>query len=255
VLSNSGRPLNHRKVEQLQRSIADQGLLYPLHAYRLRNASRGKFGLAAGQHRLHALKNLGRRTVSVVVITREQAKAWRASENLHRNSLGPLETSVELVRYAEAREQLPNVENKIPRGGKQPAERGYKKLAKATGFDRKRIAEAYAHAALSKSIRHLILKQPTLNKRATLNLIARIETEEEQLRYIRGHSQSGLGKAKSTTSIERSGRSKRPKAKRGASMALEALRRAWKASTFRSRYEQQPPGVRKAFVRELLNRS
>jgi ParB family transcriptional regulator, chromosome partitioning protein len=253
VLANSGRKIDDRKVKQLERSITDQGLRHPIHIYKLRNLHKGKFGLAAGQHRLRALKNLGFQSVSAVIITRKEAKAWRPSENLHRNDLSPLETSQAIVDYARARRHLPNVDDEISKGGKQPKDRGYKKLAKAIGYDRKRIAEAHAHAALSDSVKKMVLMRPRFNKRTELNLLTKMKTDKEQLRYIRGQSDCGPRK---TVSVEKSGRSDRTKrSKLGweSCIALGRLKRAWKVSTFRPLYEKQPSGARKEFVRQMLH--
>lgn len=248
VLGNAGRKIDDRKVKQLERSIADQGLRHPIHVYKLPN---GKFGLAAGQHRLRAFKNLGFQTIPAVIIKREQAKAWRASENLHRNDLNALEKSLEIVKYAEEREHLPNVKA-VTKGGKQPHDKGYAKLAKATGYDRKRIAEAHAHAALPKSIKKAILGRRKLNTRATLNHLAEMKTEEEQLRFIRGHSSAQRG-SKATKKIGKPTPSKVPKSKRIDSIAVAVLKRKWKATPFRSFYEKQPAHARKDFVRQMLH--
>src|ERR1700754_2214995 len=97
VLGNGGRALDYRKVAQFEKSIQDQGFLQPIHVYKLKNPHEGKYGLAAGQHRLRALINLSYVNVHAIVITRRQAKAWRSSENLHRNDLRALERSEEIV--------------------------------------------------------------------------------------------------------------------------------------------------------------
>jgi ParB family transcriptional regulator, chromosome partitioning protein len=252
-LGNGGRRLDDRKLQQLERSIADQGLLHPIHVYMLSNVRKGKFGLAAGQHRLRALKNLGYKCVSAMVIKREQAKPWRASENLHRNDLSVLEKSLAIVEYSKERQHLPSVKDEVTKGGKQPNDLGYTKLEKATGYDRKRIAEAYAHAALPKSIKKAILDRRKLNKRTTLNLLAKMETKEEQLRFIRGQSHAEPTKTKSTAKILKPTSSKQSESKWKGNMAVEALKLEWKASPFRTFYEKQLAGARKEFVRQMLH--
>jgi hypothetical protein len=117
VLGNCGREVDDRKVRQLERSIADQGLRNPIQVYELSNDQQGKFGLAAGQHRLKAVKNLCWQKVSAVIIPRNEAKAWRASENLHRLELDELQKSLEIVEYATHRVELPGVNGKAPKGG------------------------------------------------------------------------------------------------------------------------------------------
>jgi len=252
VLGNSGRKIDDRKLKPLERSIADQGLRSPIQIYKLGDVHKGKFGLAAGQHRLRAVKNLGVQTIPAVIIKREQAKAWRASENLHRNDLSVLEKSLAIVEYAEERKHLQNVKG-VTKGGKQPHDRGYAKLAKATGYDRKRIAEAHAHAALPKSIKKAILERRKLNTRATLNDLAEMNSEEEQLRFIRGHLHAERSKNKPAMKIGKPTSSKAPNSKRTDSMAVAALKSKWKATPFRSFYEKQPPHARKEFVLQMLH--
>ena len=178
VLGNCGREIDHYKVEQLQRSIADQGLRSPIQLYRAGHPHKGKFGLAAGQHQLQAAKNLGWQSIPAVVIKRKEAKAWRASENLHRSDLNELQKSLAIVEYAEGRRELPGVKTEVFRGGKQPHDKGYARLAAATGYNRKRIAEAYNHASFPKSVIKAILSHRKLNKCAKLNLIAEMKTEK-----------------------------------------------------------------------------
>jgi ParB family chromosome partitioning protein len=189
--------------------------------------------------------------VPAVIIKRVQAKAWRASENLHRNDLSALEKSLAIVEYAKEREWLPNVRAEVTKGGKQPHDKGYSRLAKALGYHRNRVAEAHAHASLPKSIQKAILERRKLNTSATLNRLVEMETEEDQLHFIRVDSHAEQSKNKPAMKIGKP--SKAPKKKSKDSMALAALKSKWKATPFRHFYETQPAGVRKEFVRQVLN--
>jgi hypothetical protein len=100
-------------------------------------------------------------------------------------------------------------------------------------YNRKRIAEAHAHATLPKSIKEAILERRKLNTCTTLNLLAEMETEEEQLRFIRGHSHAELNKTKPTTKIGKPAPSKQPKSEWKGNVAVGALKLKWKASPFR----------------------
>jgi ParB family chromosome partitioning protein len=184
-------------------------------------------------------------------MTCEEAKAWKASENLHRNELNELLKSLNIVDYAEERKQLPSVKNETPKGGKQPHDKGYAKLAKATGYHRKRIGEAYNHASFPKSVIKAILAQRKLNKLATLNLLAEMKTEAEQLRFIREHSHASRTKSKVGTKSVKPTHSEPAKSKRSDSMAVTALKRKWEASSFRAFYEAQPARARKEFIRQV----
>jgi ParB family transcriptional regulator, chromosome partitioning protein len=112
--------------------MKDQGQQNPIQLYKLFD---GKLGLAAGQHRLKAAKILGWEKIPAVLMPREEAKAWRAAENLYRNGLDQLQESLAIVEYAAERKTLPNVKNQVTKGGRQPHDKGHSKLAAATGYN------------------------------------------------------------------------------------------------------------------------
>src|SRR5690349_2457129 len=91
------RPFDLEKIEQLEASILDQGLRQPIHLYLLKAPHAGKYGVAAGRHRLQALIKLDEETVPAFIISRKKAKAWKWSENLHRKRLTALELSEHIV--------------------------------------------------------------------------------------------------------------------------------------------------------------
>ncbi|MBR0939247.1 ParB N-terminal domain-containing protein [Bradyrhizobium jicamae] len=260
VLSNGVRSLDKKKLAQIEASIRDQGLRQPIHVYELDGPQVGKYGLAAGQHRLQAMRNLKRRKVSAIVLSSEDAMAWRWSENLHRSHLRPLEMSEAIVGYATTRQRLPRVASSAVPGGKQPNDKGYKKLAKALRFDRTRIAEAYRHAALPNAVKERIRKSTALNKRNILKAVVAIEGEEEQLKFLEktnGDDDRLPDKPKSRSKQVNSGaKAAASKEKRlslsaiGGSVVL--LWTEWKKSTFRKLFDKQPAKARKQFVREIL---
>lgn len=253
VLGSAGRRLDNRKVRQLQCAVSDQGLQNPIQVYRLKQIHKGKYGLAAGQHRLQAMKNLGHTVVPAFILTRRQAKVWRASENLHRKELLPLDRSEDIVSYAEHRLKLPNVKDGSPMmGGKQPHDKGYKKLEAALGIHRKRIAEAFAHHALPEAVKRQVRRLRKCNKLATLNSLVRLRSMDEQLRFIRERFETEPieARSKKTTRIDRDFLAEGdPNIK----SVLQKLNKAWRASGFRARFERETPKVQKAFLRQLLS--
>jgi ParB family transcriptional regulator, chromosome partitioning protein len=200
-LGNCGRTINKLKVKQLARSMSDQGQRNPIQLYKLAN---GKYGLAAGQHRLEAAKFLGWLELPAVLIPRAEAKAWRAAENLHRNELDALQQSLAIVEYAAERKALPNVKMEIMKGGRQPHDKGFSELSKATGYTRKRIKEAHAHASLPDSVKAAVLKCSRANRVRFLNRLAEMEAEHEQLRSVREPSKPSLSKKVSRPKVPKS---------------------------------------------------
>jgi ParB-like chromosome segregation protein Spo0J len=259
VLGRLTRPVSDSKVSQFAASIRDQGLHQPIHVYELNDTQRGKFGLAAGRHRLQALISLGYATVPAVVITRRKAKAWRYSENLHRSGLGALEMSEAIMGYAFERENLPDVKEVLPRGGQQPNDKGYSKLAKALGFDRKRIAEAFQHNALPESVKGRVRKHIKLNKRRTLNALIALDSEKSQLILLKRElcsDEAPNAKAKPHRRNDWVGETSQEKNSAEGSSSkpspMKQLRRAWKRSEFRKLYLQQKTSVRKRFVEKYM---
>jgi ParB family chromosome partitioning protein len=252
VLGNAGRQINKQKVRQLERSIADQDLRTPIQVYQLRGPHVGKYGLAAGQHRLKAMKNLGCRSIPAVVMKRREARAWRSSENLYRSELRALERSEDIVGYGKERLHLRNVRDDIAfKGGKQPHDQGISKLAAATGFDRKRITEARRHCKLPKSVKNLIRRQPKFNCRATLNALVKMVSEQQQLEYLSEHSESALGRGIRSVKNRNNDISGTRRAEIGT--VLEQLRAAWRSSSFRKLFNRQPKNVRAKFVRKFMS--
>lgn len=247
ILGNAGRKVDDTKVAQLATSILDQGLRNAIHVYRLKTPH-GKYGLAAGQHRLAAFRKLGLRKIPALVLKRAEAKAWRASENLHRNDSSPLQKSIDIVEYAKERLNLPEVEKKM-KGGKQPHDRGYSKLARVLNFSRRRIERAYQHVAMPNSVKKLILERDDLNKLTMLDEIAKMESEEEQLHYVQGKSRAASRRGRSVV------RKPDKKVSEPLNLAevrnLSKLKIRWQKSGLEELYARQSSGVRAVFLRQI----
>lgn len=243
VIEGDGRRISKVGLQQLKLSIADQGLITPIQLYRLKGPEE-KYGISAGRKRFRAVSALGFQTVPATIMDREAAKAWKASENLHRAGKNALGVSQDIVEYAEARKTLKYVVNELPRGGRQPHDRGYKRLAKEIGFDRKRIAEAYSHASLPSSIRKRVLKNSgKLNNRATLNALCRLSSEKEQRAYLK----SRTGMSKLTKASKRITPPKR-KIDIGADVGCRRLQSAWRKAGLQEVFDEQTEGARKLFL-------
>jgi ParB family transcriptional regulator, chromosome partitioning protein len=250
VLGKAVRPLDNVKLSQIEASIRDQGLQHPIHLYRLKAPHQGKYGLAAGQHRLHALINLSYQNAPAIIVSRRKAKAWQWSENLHRAALKALEMSEAIVGYAAERENLAKVESLL--GGQQPNDKGYSKLAKALGFDRKRIAEAYQHTALPKAVKDRIRRRKKLNTRLILNALVGIEDEKEQLKFLKLQKEAGDSARKIASKRPKTNSLKNPDEGASRVSPLSLLKREWKKAAFRKLYQQQKKSVRKRFVEECM---
>jgi ParB family chromosome partitioning protein len=125
------RAINRKEVERLKKSISVEGLFHPITVYPLRGIWKGQFGISAGGHRFAAYKELGVKTIRATIISREAAKRYESSENLYRNELSILDRSEAIVRNARTHEKS-ETDGPI-RGGKQPSDKQYSRLARETG--------------------------------------------------------------------------------------------------------------------------
>ncbi|UGY21031.1 MULTISPECIES: ParB N-terminal domain-containing protein [Bradyrhizobium] len=246
-LGQGVRRLDKVKLSQIEASIEDQGLRQPIHVYEL-NAP-GKWGVAAGRHRVQAMRNLGHQTASAIVISRLEAKAWQWSENLHRSNLRPLEYSEAIAGYATERENLPGVKRVAPRGGEQPNDKGFNKLAKLLRIDRKRVADAQRHAALPNAVKKCIRKYGELNKLSIINSVADIEAEKKQLKYLKKLRSGGRSSIEDTKSSEQQ---RKAKPSVFVTVPLERLEKEWSRSSFRKLYLLQRKAVQKLFVKKCM---
>ncbi|MEX2421587.1 MAG: ParB/RepB/Spo0J family partition protein [Actinomycetota bacterium] len=95
-------------IEDLARSIQQQGLLQPITVYR---KSDGRYALVAGQRRLLAHKFLGTTTIDALVrdeMTEEDATAVSLIENVHRADMNPRDKARALKKLLD---QLGNIQS------------------------------------------------------------------------------------------------------------------------------------------------
>lgn len=240
IIKGGRRPVDKLKVKRLAKSIVSQQLFHPPHVFPLNEA--GKYGLSAGLHRLAAAELLGWASVECVVIDREVAKKWRESENLHRANLSALEQSLAIAQYTAL---SPNL-----KGGKQPHDKMISQSARETGFDRKRIADAYRHAGLPNEIIRKLRKYNLGNKRAFLNELCGCSTDHERIDRINAAREGEVSSAKSNATGAKSAKTETMTAEGIArSKAVSRLRKIYQASEFCRKFEQQEKDVRRAFIR------
>lgn len=169
VVAQDRRPIDADLVDALVASIRRDGLRTPI------DVAKGTLVLCAGAHRLAACKKLGMNTIPARLLTPEQAKGWAAAENLFRG-LRELDKSNELVRYVEAH----GLATSSGKGGRQPHDKGYKRVADAIGWSRSRVREAYLHHALGDEIQAEVRAQGMDDHRGFLTKIAKMDVEAQR---------------------------------------------------------------------------
>lgn len=89
--------------------------------------------LAAGMHRLEAIKKIGMGLIECDVFdTQREARMWEISENLHRNDLDRIQRAVHEAEWIKLDEQSSAEVGQVgpPRGGRQPNDQGIRRAAR-----------------------------------------------------------------------------------------------------------------------------
>jgi ParB-like chromosome segregation protein Spo0J len=233
------RPLNPANLERLVKSIERDGLKTPVDVVILtKGILGGKCRLIAGAHRLAACERLGMKKILVRILEREQAVGWEEAENLFRD-LPALDESVAMVNYAKKK----GLEEFTSAKGRQPHDKGYKRVADALGYDRKRVAEAYAHHALPESIKSRVRLLELDGNRKFLTRLSKIATLEEQREFLDG-VQSAAAKKKGKIDEE-------DPVPPSTKTPLETLIEDWKRSPVKKVYDKQSEEVRQRFRASL----
>jgi ParB family transcriptional regulator, chromosome partitioning protein len=243
----SRRPIDQPAVERLAHSIARQGLMTPIDVVRIETGIlRGRYKLIAGAHRLEACIRLGSAKIKARILAKDDAVAWEEAENLLRSGLTVLDESIAIVRYAR-RLKLGGSDAK-PTGGRQPHDKGYAKLARTSGFSRKRVAEAYAHDALTDKVKSRVMSLGLQDSRMILTQVAKLPTAAEQMKFLDRRADPKNGRTPKTEKPETA-----PTVTKVKVDSVSALKAAWENSYFKKTFDREPKDVQRAFLRSLID--
>ncbi|WP_421360014.1 MT-A70 family methyltransferase [Agrobacterium rosae] len=193
IIGNRLRTLNEEKVAALMLSIPEHGLRNPISVYGL--PSDEFVDLSAGEHRLEAVRRLGRETVPCVHYQGDalDRELWEIDENLIRSDLTPADRALFVFRRKEIY-LLKHPET--AHGGDRPS----RQLGDLPARDAKRFTSATAEATgqSERSIQRdaergekvceralRMISATPLNTGATLDRLKRLEPEQ-QIAWIEG---------------------------------------------------------------------
>jgi ParB-like chromosome segregation protein Spo0J len=244
------RPIDPKAVDRLARAISRSGKITPIDVVRRKTMTGAtKLELCAGAHRHAACKKLGLTKVPVAILTSAQAKSWEQAENLFRH-LCVLDESEAMVNYVAAEGILSEAVKQ--KGGKQPHDEGYSRIAKSTGWDRKRVAEAYAHDGLAQSIKQRVRGTGNLdNNRAFLTRLSKLPSLSAQRELLKKMSSTAVASQKNKR------RGSNPTISPPLTVAqirkrVTELEDVWENSPCKSVYDSQPTKVQREFLRALM---
>lgn len=180
-------------IDDLKASITEHGILQPI---LVSVVAEDQYRLIAGERRLTAAKAVGLKTVPCIVRTVEEHRRLEVQliENLHRKELNPVEEATT-----------------------------YKRLMSEFKLSQRQLAERLGKSAASinQTVRILSLPQAVIEEashgnenltRSVLLEIAKLETEEEQLRLFE-RAKKGLLTVKAARDKKADVSEKKPKAK------------------------------------------
>jgi hypothetical protein len=244
VLDSARRPLDLDALSRMAKSIKRDGLNSPIDVvpFPAKGLFRNKYKVIAGAHRRAACAQLGMTKVPVRILTLEQAVGWEQAENLFRH-MRVLDESEAMVDYAKKRGLADAPGHR--RGGIQPHDRGYKRVADKTGWNRKRVANAYAHTALPENIKKRVRSLKLDNSGKLLTQLSKLTTISAQhdllqrLHTIQGaRSKPKLPKQHALTIAATRER-------------VSALGSVWEVSQVKQAFDREPEEVQRAFLRSL----
>jgi ParB family chromosome partitioning protein len=243
-LGSLRRPIDIKSVNRLKKDIARSGMNTPIDVVKKKGITGAKYKVIAGAHRYEACKSLGKTHVPVRILTAEQAKGWEQAENLFRH-LRALDESEAMVKYVAGHALA--VRSDLQKGGKQPHDKGYSRIAKSTGWDHKRVADAYAHDSLAEAIKERARFLKVDDNRDFLNQLSKLTRLSEQHALLKAkHSFTALQRKKNKP-IARSSKAKTKLSVAAVGARVTLLEDFWMASSLKKEYDRQPVEVQRQF--------
>ena len=178
------RRIDDTKVKQLADSIAMFGLRHPI------TLSEDNF-LISGNHRLAAIKSLGKKTIraEIVPVTGVLARILMVEENLIRADL----TSLEQAEYLEEHNRLlielgqraesgkPVTKQKDRARGDAPTQKTTKEIAKEMGMAERTLQEKLQIAtSIDEEVRNMIRGTDVADNKSELIRLAKVEDIDDQ---------------------------------------------------------------------------
>jgi ParB/RepB/Spo0J family partition protein len=250
IVGEGRRPIDGKNVDAIAQSMKRDGLLQPITVCK-RPGMSPRYELVGGAHRLAAARALGWRTINAVVIDRDGRFASAIAENLMRKNLLPLEQADAIVEYARNR-----IAKKASRGGDQPHDKNISSVAKALGFDRRVVRNAYLINKLEPAIRELLMSSGLHKNASFVADVAGLRSALAQRAAIRKKRGKEAPKfnLKYRQEVQKSSHdsdwdeSDRPPR----SEALGQLETAWRKSPIEALFSASSPEVRRQFLSSLM---
>ena len=171
------RDVSEKQIGKVAASLEMIGLRTPITV----RPRKDKFILQAGYTRLEAAKLLRWTEIDCFIMTEKTASAhWRLVENEYRIELTALEHAEHLSGLAKHLRDNEGVQVAHP-GGRQPHDKGLKRIARKLGVSREALRRAQSVAAIASEAKVLVKEAGLHRKQSALLEIARQPTPADQI--------------------------------------------------------------------------
>jgi hypothetical protein len=181
-VGNRLRPVHEAAVVALAESMQRLGQLNPISVY---CPDYNTLLLVTGLHRVEAAKRLGWEEIDAVFVTGNEIERelQEIAENLHRSELTALERDTQIGRWAELT-AVKASQVETPLGGRQPSEKGVRKVANDLGLDKSDVQRAVKVASISPEAKRAAHVAGLDENRTALLEVAKEATPEAQVAKI-----------------------------------------------------------------------
>lgn len=175
IIIGDRREVDPKTVRYLAASIKDVGLQHPITVRKVGD----DVHLVAGRHRLEAVKATGAQTIQAHVVrwSKDRARMWEISENLHRAELSKIERADQIEEWRALRAKGVQVEHPSP--NTQPHDVGVSATADELGVSRFEVMRARTIASLSDEAREAAADAGLENNQSVLLQVAARPKEEQ----------------------------------------------------------------------------
>ena len=193
-VGNRLRPIDEAAVGALAESMQRLGQLSPISVYCPDDST---LLLVTGLHRLEAAKRLGWDEIDALFVTGNEIdrELQEIAENLHRSELTVLERDTLIGRWAELT-AVKASQVETPLGGRQPSEKGVRKVANDLGLDKSDVQRAVKVASISPEAKRAAHVAGLDENRTALLQVAKEATPEAQVAKVGAISSAETAKAK-----------------------------------------------------------
>jgi ParB/RepB/Spo0J family partition protein len=187
AVPKESREIDEDKVSGLAEGIKEIGLQAPIEVRPITFLTRSKHRwiLISGNHRIEALKLLGKKYVDVMALecSKDEARQRTIGENLFRSDLTVLQRAEHIVEWGQlckgAQSEHPS------RGGKQPHDTGVSRIARGLGISRSEVWRWRKIAAIDSEAKEAAKAAGLDNSQIELLAIAKERTPKAQLAKVR----------------------------------------------------------------------